>query len=95
MTDDLGVGYDRVNAYGSIYGTGLPDVLATSGDPVNGHYLDFYEEFAPGGFFDTFALHTTTPDGTADWNKWTLATLSYCGRIGMFLWNQNTGALYL
>jgi hypothetical protein len=84
-----------VNAYGSIYGTGLPDLLATSGDPVNGYYLDYYEELAPGLFSHTFTIHTPTPDGTADWNQWTLATLSYDGSIGMFLWNQSTGALYL
>jgi len=27
-----------VNAYGSIYGTGLPDLLAINGDPANGYY---------------------------------------------------------
>lgn len=84
-----------VNAYGSIYGTGLPDLLATSGDPVHGFYLDYYEEFFPGGFFNTFTIRTPTPDGTADWNQWTLATLQYAGSTGMFLWNQGTGALYL
>lgn len=84
-----------LNAYGSIYGTGLPDLLATSGDPVNGYYLDYYAEPAPGSLFNTFAIHTPTPDGTADWNQWTLATLSYSGGIGMFLWDESTGALYL
>jgi len=84
-----------VNAYGSIYGTGLPDLLATSGDPVNGYYLDYYEANVPGGYLNTFAIRTPSPDGTADWNQWTLATLSYSGGIGMFLWNQSTGALYL
>lgn len=84
-----------VNAYGSIYGTGLPDVLATSGDQIIGYYLDYYAEGAPGSLFNTFAIHTPTPDGAADWNQWTLATLSYSGGIGMFLWNESTGALYL
>jgi hypothetical protein len=84
-----------VNAYGSIYGTGLPDVLATNGDPANGYYLDYYEANVVGGYFNTFAIHTPTPDGTGDWNQWTLATLSYSGGTGMFLWNQSTGALYL
>lgn len=84
-----------VNAYGSIYGTGLPDVLATSGDPVNGYYLDYYDSFVPGLFSNTFAIHTPTPDGTADWNQWTLATLRFAGSTGMFLWNEGTGALYL
>ncbi len=30
-------------------------------------------------YFNTFTVHTPTPDGTADWNQWTLATLSYAG----------------
>jgi hypothetical protein len=84
-----------VNAYASIYGTGLPDLLAISGDPANGYYLDYYEAFAPGGYFNTFAVRTATPDGTADWDTWRLATLSYAAGTGMFLWNESTGALYL
>ena len=85
-----------VNAYGSLYGTGLPDLLATSGDPVNGYYLDYYENSGVAGLFiNTFAIRTPTPDGIPDWNQWTLATLSYAGSTGMFLWNQGTGALYL
>jgi hypothetical protein len=83
-----------VNAYGSIYGTGLPDLLAINGDPVNGYYLDYYAATTPGGYFNTFSIRTPTPDGTDDWNQWTLATLSYSGGIGIFLWNESTGALY-
>jgi hypothetical protein len=85
-----------VNAYTSLYGTGLPDLLAISGDPLNGYYLDYYEDgFSSGVFTNTFSIQTPTPDGTADWNQWTLATLSYSGGVGMFLWNESTGALYL
>jgi hypothetical protein len=84
-----------VNAYGSIYGTGLPDLLAINGDPANGYYLDYYNEFIPGGFNNTFSIHTPTPDGTDDWSQWTLATVDGTAGIGMFLWNQSTGALYL
>jgi hypothetical protein len=83
-----------VNAYASIYGTGLPDLLATSGDPAHGYYLDYYQAGAIGLYFNTFSIKTATPDGTDDWNKWTLATLSYAGGAGMFLWNESTGALY-
>jgi hypothetical protein len=84
------------NAYASLNGSGLPDLLATSGDPVNGYSLDYYiNGFGPCVFFQTFALSTVTPDGTADWNDWTLATLSDASGTGMFLWNQSTGALYL
>jgi hypothetical protein len=85
-----------VNAYTSLYDTGFPDLLAINGDPVNGYYLDYYEDgFAPGILTNTFSIQTPTPDGTEDWNDWTLATLSYPGGVGMFLWNESTGALYL
>ncbi len=84
-----------VNANGSIYDTGLPDLLAINGDPVNGYYLDYYDATAPGSYYNTFSITTPTPDGTNDWNQWTLATLDYSGGIGMFLWNESTGALYL
>ena len=83
------------NAYASINSTGLPDLVATSGDATNGYYLDYYYAFAPCAFSQAFAIKTPTPDGTADWNRWTLATLSDGSGTGMFLWNQSTGALYL
>jgi hypothetical protein len=84
-----------VNAYGPLNSIDYPDLLATSGDPVNGYYLDYYEGSVPSLYSNTFSIRTPTPDGTADWNQWTLATLSYSGGTGMFLWNQGTGALYL
>jgi hypothetical protein len=84
------------NAYASLNGSGLPDLLAVSGDSVNGYSLDYYVSGgAPCLFFQNFASSALTPDGTADWNKWTLATLSDDSGTGMFLWNQGTGALYL
>ena len=83
------------NAYASIYGTGLPDLIATSGDPANGYYLDYYYTGAPCLYNQAFAVSTPTPDGTADWNKWTLATLPGHDGAGMFLWNESTGTLYL
>ena len=84
------------NAYASRYGAGLTDLLAVSGDPVNGYSLDYFtSDFEPCIFSQAFAATTLTPDGTADWNKWTLATLSDASGAGMFLWNQSTGALYL
>jgi hypothetical protein len=84
------------NAYASANGDGLPDLLTVSGDPVNGYSLDYFtSDFEPCMFSQAFAATTVTPDGTADWNKWTLATLSDVSGTGMFLWNQSTGALYL
>lgn len=84
------------NAYASVNGSGLPDLLTVSGDPTNGYRLNYFiSGGVPCAFFQTFAATTATPDGTADWNKWTLATLSDASGTGMFLWNQSTGALYL
>jgi hypothetical protein len=84
-----------VNAQASLWASGVPDLLATNGDAVSGFYLDYYEARGPGGYFNTFADRLPTPDGTPDWNNWTLATLSYSGGTGMFLWKESTGALYL
>lgn len=85
------------NAYASLNGSGLPDLLTVSGDPANGYSLNYFiSGGAPCSFFQTFTISTTlTPDGTADWNKWTIATLSDGSGTGMFLWNRSTGALYL
>ena len=33
-------------------------------------------------------MHTPTPDGTADWNQWTLATLGYAGGTGTLSYTQ-------
>ena len=84
-----------VNAYRSLDGTGYPDLLAVNGDPGNGYYLDYYDNGSRCSYFNMVTVHTPTPDGTADWNQWTLATLSYAGGTGMFLWKESTGALYL
>ena len=84
------------NAYASVSGDGLTDLLTISGDPANGYSLDYFtSDFVPCLFSQAFAATNVTPDGTADWNKWTLATLSDASGMGMFLWNQSTGALYL
>lgn len=85
-----------VNAYQSLNGSGLPDLLATSGDASNGYYLAYYGNAgAPCTYFNTFIARIPSPDGTADWNHWTLATTSDARGAGMFLWNNSTGALYL
>ena len=84
------------NAYASVNDDGLPDLLTVSGDPAKGYSLDYFtSDFEPCLFSQAFAATNVTPDGTADWNKWTLATLSDASGTGMFLWNQSTGALYL
>ena len=85
-----------VNAYQSTNGSGLPDLLATSGDATNGYYLAYYVAGGePCAYFNTFIAHIPTPDGTPDWNQWTLATTSDAHGTGMFLWSKSIGALYL
>ncbi|MHA6764620.1 hypothetical protein [Streptacidiphilus sp. PAMC 29251] len=84
-------------------GTGIPDVLAT----VNNRLVLFYAQ-SPNGYtgdsgFDPmcvdggcFALSAlNTPDGTQDWNSWTIATAQLSSGTALYLWNATTGALDL
>ncbi len=77
-------------------GYAYPDLIATSGDATNGYYLDFYpngDGLGSYGVADT--LTTATPDGTMDWNDWTIATAQLPTGTAMYLWDRGTGALYL
>jgi len=75
-----------------------PDLITVSGDSTNGYYLDYYQN---GGSIGTYwnavqLASTDTPDGTMDWNDWTIATMAdSSGNTDMFLYNASTGALYL
>lgn len=85
-----------------------PDQLGVFDDPSTkvGSYLAY---FANSDGFDSFdannydglpyELTNPTPDGTMDWNDWTVTTdqdtRSGTGYTDMFLWNQSTNALYL
>jgi hypothetical protein len=73
---------------------GHDGLFAITGDATNGYALDYDEPLYVG--FDPLRLSAAlTPDGTADWNEWTLATAQTPGGIDMFLWNESTGRLYL
>jgi hypothetical protein len=80
--------------------SGFPDLIGVSGDSVNGYALNLYASgFIPGTYFPV-ALNVSTPDGTADWNNWTVATMQLPTTGGgsntaMFLWNKSTGELDL
>ncbi|MFD9322883.1 hypothetical protein ACFWDQ_35420 [Streptomyces sp. NPDC060053] len=87
---------------GSISGrnTGFPDLIGISGDSANGYALNLYASGFNAGLFFPVALNATTPDGTADWNDWTVATAQLPTPGGgsstaMFLWNKSTGELDL
>jgi hypothetical protein len=75
-----------------------PDLIAVSGDSTNGYYLEYYQNGGtPGYWWGSVQLTaTSTPDGTMDWNDWTIATMAdSAGNTDMFLYDAATGALYL
>lgn len=81
-------------------GTGFPDLIGISGDGANGYALNLYLSGFNAGLYFPLALDVTTPDGTADWNDWTIATTQLPTADGgsgtaMFLWNKATGELDL
>lgn len=87
---------------GSISGSGstIPDLIGTAGDPANGYALDLYQAGAGAGFYNEITLNATTPDGTADWNNWTIATMQLpkgngTSSTAMYLWKRSTGELDL
>lgn len=84
-------------------GTGISDLLGT----IN-NQLILFSAFAPGAYssdsgfgatcsFGDCAIlsDTPTPDGSFDWDSWTLATAQINGGTAMYLWNPTTGALDL
>lgn len=72
-------------------GTGIPSLIG-----IFGSHLAYYNGFAPGAYGSPVDLATPTPDGTMDWDQWTLATAQLVsGATDMFLWNRATGALVL
>jgi hypothetical protein len=75
-------------------GNGFDGLFAITGDATRGWALDYD---VPGfvGFTPLQLSGQATPDGTADWNDWTLATAQTPAGIDMFLWDQTTGALSL
>ncbi|OIK07259.1 hypothetical protein [Streptomyces monashensis] len=81
--------------------TGFPDLVGVSGDSVNGYALDLYPSGAGAGVYQfPVALNAHTPDGTADWNNWTVATTQLpttggASSTAMFLWKKSTGELDL
>ncbi|MFI7294373.1 hypothetical protein [Streptomyces sp. NPDC050121] len=81
-------------------GTGFPDLIGISGDGANGYALNLYLSGFNAGLYFPVALDVTTPDGTADWKDWTIATTQLPTADGgsgtaMFLWNKATGELDL
>jgi hypothetical protein len=77
-------------------GQAYPDLIATSGDPASGYYLDYYVNAdSIGSYPAADQLSTSAPDGSMNWNQWAIATAQVSSGTEMFLWNKTTGALYL
>lgn len=82
--------------------TGLPDLFATIGNQLvllystaanlySTHAADFGMCTAGCDVLSNLA----TPDGTQDWNSWTITTAQLSTGTAMYLWNPATGALDL
>jgi Concanavalin A-like lectin/glucanases superfamily len=83
--------------------TGTDDLIGITGDPANGYELDLYTNGlctgcgAPGGYTWNTTLSTQAPDGTSDWNNYTLATTqpgSNPAATVLFALDTATGSLY-
>ncbi|MEU6402193.1 FG-GAP-like repeat-containing protein [Streptomyces sp. NPDC046985] len=78
-----------------------PDLIGVSGDSSSGYSLTLYPaQGITGAYAFPVALNVNTPDGTADWNNWTLATMQLprsggASSTAMFLWKKSTGELDL
>ncbi|PWI43793.1 hypothetical protein [Streptomyces sp. ICBB 8177] len=91
-----------VNA-GSVSGgtSGFPDLIGVSGDSTHGYGLTLYQGSGGAGMFGwPVPLTAATPDGTHDWDQWTIATAQVPASGGgsstaMFLWRKSTGELDL
>ncbi|MEW2161055.1 LamG-like jellyroll fold domain-containing protein [Streptomyces sp. NPDC007189] len=77
-----------------------PDLIGISGDTSNGYALNIYQASGTIGYWTPMQVTVNTPDGTSDWQNWTLATMQLPSSGGgsstaMFLWNKSTGQLNL
>ena len=88
-----------------------PDQIGTYTDPTLGGFLAYFVSDGSPGDFDAaiggapYILSNTTPDKTMDWSNWTITTAAAPAGAetasgspvlaDMYLWNSQTGALYL
>ena len=80
----------------ALYGYGVPDLIATAGNPTTGYHLSFYQNMdSIGGYPLSDILSNATPTGDMNWAQWTVVTAELSSGTAMFLWNRATGALYL
>jgi hypothetical protein len=79
-----------------------PDQMGVFTDSTLGSYLAYFQNNDGDNSFDAsngvpWQLTNGTPDGTMDWNNWTITTDLAAGATDpdMYLWDQSTGALWL
>ncbi|HEX9336993.1 MAG TPA: LamG domain-containing protein, partial [Pseudonocardiaceae bacterium] len=79
-----------------------PDLIGRTATTTGGYLTYYYVKFGSAGTYGLHAqLATPSPDGTTDWNNWTITTCqttdptSRAVHTDMFLWNQTTGELDL
>ncbi|GAA3273475.1 hypothetical protein GCM10020218_018230 [Dactylosporangium vinaceum] len=81
---------------GSGQTTPYPDLMAISGDPTSGYYLDYYVNRGETARYEFPAtLMNATPTGGVDWNNWIISSAQTPSGSWLFLWNKTTGRLYL
>ncbi len=87
-------------------GTGITDVIGVLGNSTIGYELNLYTAFSPGGYLYDETLESSTtdaPDGTADWENYSLATAQLPDSTNengdpantvLLALDRSTGALY-
>jgi len=84
----------------SLLGTGTADLIGISGDAANGYELDLFTSCIcsgkgnPTNYSVYQTLSVTAPDGTADWNNYSLDVAQPGGIAELFALDTATGALY-
>jgi hypothetical protein len=103
LVDSNGNVATQVASAGNTSGHGetAPDLFATISNQLyllwsttpNGYNTNSTFGDCPQGCSVLSALNS--PDGSQDWNSWTIATTQLSSGIAMYLWNRTTGALDL
>jgi hypothetical protein len=75
----------------------VPDLIAISGDPAIGYYLEYIPIQGAGvlNYNLPSQLPDHTPTGGTDWNNWRLFSTQLSTGTAVFVWNPTSGALYL
>lgn len=93
FADSLGNNPQQLANAGDTQGTGhlYPDLIG-----ITGGSLTFYPNSNGVGLYPTAdTLTVSTPSGGTDWQNWQIATAQVASGTAMYLWDQDTGALYL